>query len=1000
MADRSLGNAQIVPAARPVSSFITPGQIQAAAPAKPSGIVLANNSAGLVATAGRPNVPGYNPGQQLAEALSNFSTSLTKTVQMGVELYATDQYQQGQNEVMKASMLAERQMDQSSVDYATANRQLAQKDPIAAMAMDQTNPFRHAGRQNALSQLAASEINTAMTTSYRSRAGDLVLKDPTDPSINQVKADAINSVVQRYGLDETSPGFAKHFLPAMNRAWERVTAQHVQDRNDYLKDTVWRTAGAQLANGIRQARADGRDLGQALIMGGSFLDQEAVRLGLPGEATNMKVKAIQLAQQLLADSPELADKLANIPVGPPDEQGYRPTAAQLYPLELMEADDKYGEMRRRAQERELAPIREALSDEIANIGLTMEDGPGKLEAIQGILNKPEYQRLPFADKLEAIGKANKLGEEVLGQGYDPTAAGNFIGNLDKAFGFGGKRDIKAAEAALQEALQRTAPEDRAALIQKFTDWKNKQQKQPWELINPAINNAIKANLEQRYPELGTAALRGASNVEGILQWGDAKSKESSAAQLSIYRSAVLAALDEKRTKFGRDLTDAEAQAAIDKAIYDVNTRIQKDEAFKNRLFPAVPGATPDKPPPAPAGTKPSPVQGFRNPGTLDTLPDRDTRLQNWRSQPVLDFQGTAGLTGQILNGGDFPAAFRRAAKDAGTTPEQLLIQQVDFYKNGLQLSPQQRNQILKRGNQAQALDDNRQARGTFGGSLASAAGWMFDAVMGVRPAMASGNREIDLMRMYGGGGQWDRGPAVAASHGETGSGYTIPGAKDASGRPVVLSRGGANSLAAMVAASGGQVKYSDIASAQRSKAKNAAVGGVSGSQHLGGNALDIHGSSIAWIRKHGAKYGWYVNDYDGTHGGHVEFRGGGSARPSATARSGGGMTGLATYYTGSGGSDGVAGGPTANGERYNPNAMTAAVQWSLRGKYLNKWVTVEDMDTGKTVKVWVNDVGQMGGSRLDINRQDPRVIDLSPAAFKKLFGSTSRGVGRIRIIGS
>jgi hypothetical protein len=56
------------------------------------------------------------------------------------------------------------------------------------------------------------------------------------------------------------------------------------------------------------------------------------------------------------------------------------------------------------------------------------------------------------------------------------------------------------------------------------------------------------------------------------------------------------------------------------------------------------------------------------------------------------------------------------------------------------------------------------------------------------------------------------------------------------------------------------------------------------------------------------------------------------------------------------------------------------------------------MDTGKTVRVWVNDVGQMGGSRLDINRSDPRVVDLSPAAFKQLFGSTQRGVGRIRIL--
>lgn len=112
------------------------------------------------------------------------------------------------------------------------------------------------------------------------------------------------------------------------------------------------------------------------------------------------------------------------------------------------------------------------------------------------------------------------------------------------------------------------------------------------------------------------------------------------------------------------------------------------------------------------------------------------------------------------------------------------------------------------------------------------------------------------------------------------------------------------------------------------------------------------------------------------------------------------MTGYATWYGGGGGQDGVAGGPTANGETYDPNKMTAAIQWSLRGKYLNKWVTVEDLDTGRTVRVWVNDVGPMGGDERAVNRTDPRVIDLSPAAFRSLFGSTSRGKGRIRILQS
>jgi rare lipoprotein A (peptidoglycan hydrolase) len=121
-------------------------------------------------------------------------------------------------------------------------------------------------------------------------------------------------------------------------------------------------------------------------------------------------------------------------------------------------------------------------------------------------------------------------------------------------------------------------------------------------------------------------------------------------------------------------------------------------------------------------------------------------------------------------------------------------------------------------------------------------------------------------------------------------------------------------------------------------------------------------------------------------------------RPKPAAPQGGSMTGITTYYTGSGGSDGVVGAMTANNrDRFNPNHMTVAVQRSLRGKYLNKWLIVEDTGTGKSVRVFANDVGSMGGTDKSINRQDPRIVDLSPAAFKRLYGSLSRGTGRVRV---
>jgi len=109
--------------------------------------------------------------------------------------------------------------------------------------------------------------------------------------------------------------------------------------------------------------------------------------------------------------------------------------------------------------------------------------------------------------------------------------------------------------------------------------------------------------------------------------------------------------------------------------------------------------------------------------------------------------------------------------------------------------------------------------------------------------------------------------------GDTGRGYGVPGQNDEQGRPVVLSLGAMNSFMQMVRDSKGKVRSADITSSQRSTSKNASVGGVSGSPHLSGRAVDIHGDSRKWMIANGAKYGWYLVDYKNSHGGHFEYRG-------------------------------------------------------------------------------------------------------------------------------
>jgi rare lipoprotein A len=94
-----------------------------------------------------------------------------------------------------------------------------------------------------------------------------------------------------------------------------------------------------------------------------------------------------------------------------------------------------------------------------------------------------------------------------------------------------------------------------------------------------------------------------------------------------------------------------------------------------------------------------------------------------------------------------------------------------------------------------------------------------------------------------------------------------------------------------------------------------------------------------------------------------------AAEPAPPAASAPVQAGLATWYGAS-----FAGRKTASGERFDPGAFTAA----HRTLPFGTWVEVRRPDTGRAVRVRVNDRGPWGDPRriIDLSRQAAEALDL------------------------
>ena len=780
MAREDLPLGQIQSAARPVSAFVQPRLIEPSRPAEPSALRLSSDSIGLVQTAAKPRVEGYDQGEQLARALAPFSQNLTSLLNYGAQLYASNEYRQGQNEALKAYSQANRQLMASADQYAADNRALARQDPMAALLMDRANPFRSAGRQNQFSQLAAVEMPMIMRQEFNKRRGDLALLDPGDPRVNAVKSAAIAQVTQKFGLSEFTPGFMDYVLPRMNREWDQITQDQIDDHNKHLDETVPRIAAATIYGRVTKAMSEGRPLAEIIANESMYLDQEARRFGIPGKGQEMKEKALKAAMAMAVDpttgvaNDQLRTVLGAIVVGPPDANGNRASAGQLYPLEFLENNDKYDQIRQRQRKAAIENRELQYADAVAQATIGMPDGPEKGAALAQL--REQFKDLPFSSRLKVEQSTTAVTEDVTNRGFADDAGSTFLQGADALYG----NDWNPAAMDQQYKLERdkVAPERRAQFDADYATLRRRKEEQkksmPEGLISGAITRAVKANLEKFYPdELATALRDGrwqsARDINAVMAVGDADSAASAEKQHAAMRQSVYAAIDAKRAELNRELNQAEAQQVISATLANFE---KNAPATWKTLFPGV-GQQPSVVPLAPRRQDPDrpeppkPAQGQRvqaaptfQAGQLDTMPSRGQRLQNWRGEAVLSAREVARLLPMALNGEALPAPLQRAARDAGTSPQQFLLQQADFYPNDVRLSPAQRSQLSRNGQQARAGQNYAQQVAAMyrnsSSPLAAAGTWLLNAMTGTAPAYAGG-----MPRITPGGGVMS-GPTTTA----------------------------------------------------------------------------------------------------------------------------------------------------------------------------------------------------------------------------------------------
>ena len=733
-APQRLGAGSLTPSARPVSNFLqfkTDGD--PAQPTRPSQLGQVRGVNIIQRQADR-SIQGVNPIAELTEALK----PLTQLYDYGAELYASDQYKRGQNEILKAASSINRDTIAKSYAYAADNREVSAANPVAGVLMDEANPFRQAGRVNQASQWVANLAPQAFRSAWIEQGGSLAMLDPGDPAITAVQSRITGRLASSFGLDEFSPGFQEYVLPQINKEWEAFQEKQFKAHVSHQKAVGVAQTSQVMASMLLQPGGPGAELW------GRMLAQQMATYGLTGEPQKMMADSVLQTLKTLRmmesdpntfqQARDAITYLTQMPSGVTDVSGNPISIGQAYGTKLLgetaEVSRDIKTIRDNRKEARIDQIDMELSRDASTKGIR-KGSPDWAAIFSRMRQDSANADLSDADLIELIDNQSEGANNYQTLTFNIDSLDNFFDKQRDLSGAGW--DQGAARKEFRDLI-RNAPSDLKQDAQRKWERLVDRSKRKAEgsidssVMRTNINLATKSILEKILPSEGLGMLKeaakiGAPLLDYIIQ-NDSVSAEGAVRVQNYIRKTAEDAILAKEQEKERPLSPGEQGIEIGKVIKETLADEDLLNGFRPTIVPTTPQAA------APTGTKLPPSY------YSSTQPVPEAVVQS--GVPIYSPETTLDLLGTAAGGGPLPATVKRAARAANMTTGEFLLKQIDQLGLSDEVPEGMRESVRKVAVRERGTEDTLIGAAPASSSpLAYASNAFLNIITGTRPAAAA-----------------------------------------------------------------------------------------------------------------------------------------------------------------------------------------------------------------------------------------------------------------------